>query len=367
MTAVRSRMSEINKNGTACALPASRNSSFARLLSFSLNPTSDLRLLISIFAALLSAFGQAAAAQQPIKSPHIGYLGGGSPSIARLNIEALRLGLKDLGYVEGKNIRITYRFAEGKIDRLPELAADLVRLKVDVLLAGGTPPALAARQATKSIPVVFVTVADPVRVGLVASHAHPGGNITGTTTINAELTLKRLELLKETVPNLSRVAFFRNPSDPSNVLGSLKTLQDSAHGLGLVVQPIEVRDPSEFDSAFAAMAHDRVQGLIVLAGTLTSSNTKRIVDLAAKTWLPAMYGERAFVEAGGLMSYAANFPEQYRRAAVYIDKIVKGTKPSELPVETPTKFELLINLKAAKQIGLTIPPNVLARADRVIR
>jgi putative ABC transport system substrate-binding protein len=282
-------------------------------------------------------------------------------------VDAFRQGLNHLGYVEEKNIRITYRFADGRIDRLSELATDLVHLKVDVLLAGGTPPALAAKQATKTIPVVFVTVPDPLRVGLVASFAHPGGNMTGMTTINSELTLKRLELLKEAVTTVSRIAFLRNPSDASNVLGSLTELQSSAHALGLTIRPIEVRDASEFEGAFSAMTHEGVNGMIVLAGTLTSAHRKRIVDLAEKARLPAMYSDRGFVEVGGLMSYAANFGEQYRRAAVYVDKIIKGTKPIDLPVETPTKFELIINLKAARQIGLTIPPAVLARADKVIK
>ena len=191
--------------------------------------------------------------------------------------------------------------------------------------------------------------------------------MTGTTTINSELTLKRLELLKETVATVSRVAFLRNPSDASNVLGSLKELQDSARALGLTIRPVEVRNASEFDAAFSAMTREGIQALIVLAGTLTSAHRKPIVDLAAKARLPAMYGDAGFVEVGGLMSYAANFAEQYRRAAVYVDKIVKGAKPTDLPVEAPTKFELIINLKAAKQIGVTIPPSVLVRADKVIK
>jgi len=324
-------------------------------------------VLSILILAVLLALAVVSEAQQPKKVPHIGFLSGGSDSIARPHIDAFLQGLNDLGYVEEKNIRITYRFAEGRVDRLPELVTDLVRLKVDVLLAGGTPPALAAKQATQTIPVVFVTVADPLRVGLVASFAHPGGNMTGMTTINSELTLKRLELLKETVPTVSQVAFLRNPSDASNVLGSLKELQDAARGLGLAIRPIDVRYASEFDAAFSTMTRERVHALIVLAGTLTSTYQKRIVDLATQARLPTMYGQSGFVEVGGLMSYAASFGEQYRRAAVYVAKIIKGTKPVDLPVEAPMKFELIINLKAAKQIGLTIPPNVLARADKVIK
>ena len=324
-------------------------------------------VLSILVLVVLLAVAVVSEAQQPKKVPHIGFLSGGSDSIARPNIDAFLQGLNDLGYVEEKNIRITYRFAEGRVDRLAELVTDLVRLKVDVLLAGGTPPALAAKQATQTIPVVFVTVADPLRVGLVASFAHPGGNMTGMTTINSELTLKRLELLKETVPTVSQVAFLRNPSDASNVLGSLKELQDAARGLGLAIRPIDVRYASEFDAAFSTMTRERVDALIVLAGTLTSTYQKRIVDLATQARLPTMYGQSGFVEVGGLMSYAASFREQYRRAAVYVAKIIKGTKPVDLPVEAPMKFELIINLKAAKQIGLTIPPNVLARADKVIK
>jgi len=227
-------------------------------------------VLSILILAVLLALAVVSEAQQPKKVPHIGFLSGGSDSIARPNIDAFLQGLNDLGYVEENNIRITYRFAEGRVDRLAELVTDLVRLKVDVLLAGGTPPALAAKQATQTIPVVFVTVADPLRVGLVASFAHPGGNMTGMTTINSELTLKRLELLKETVPTVSQVAFLRNPSDASNVLGSLKELQDAARGLGLAIRPIDVRYASEFDAAFSTMTRERVHALIVLAGTLGS-------------------------------------------------------------------------------------------------
>jgi putative ABC transport system substrate-binding protein len=363
----RDQTSEAGKNGMTCVSSFAPTLLPGGLFSSSLDPISDLRLLISGLCALLFALCSSVEAQQPKPLPHVGFLSGAAASVARPNVDAFRQGLNNLGYIEGKNIRIEYRFAEGRIDRLSDLAQELVHLKVDVLLAGGTPPALAAKQATKTIPVVFVTVADPLRVGLVASLAHPGGNMTGTTTINSELTLKRLELLKETVPTVSRVAFLRNPSDASNVLGSLKELQDSVRAVGLTIQPFDVRDASEFDGAFSAMTREGIHALVVLAGTLTSGHRKLIVDLAAKARLPVMYGDAGFVEVGGLMSYAANFAEQYRRAAVYVDKIVKGTKPTDLPVEAPTKFELIINLKAAKQIGVTIPPGVLARADRVIK
>jgi len=320
--------------------------------------------VISAIAFVL-VVGPAAHAQRPKGIPQIGFLSGGFPS-AQQNADAFRRGLSDLGYVEGKNIGIVYRYGEGNVDRLPQLAAELVRLNVGVILAGGTVAALAAKQATKTIPIVFVNVADPLSVGLVVSLARPGGNMTGMSTINSDLTSKRLGLLKESVPRVSRVALLYNPSDASNVV-FLKQLQSSAHGLGLTIRLNEVRSPADFDPAFSAMAREGVNGLTVAAGTLTSTHRRRIVDLALKSRLPAMYGERSFVEVGGLMSYAANFTEQYRRAAVYVDKILKGTKATDIPVEQPTKFELVINLKTAKQIGLTIPQSVVYQADKVIK
>ena len=328
-------------------------------------PISDLRFLISGLCALLSTFCLSVKAEVPRAVPQIGFLSGGFPS-GRANVDAFLQGLKDLGYVEGKNIGIVYRYAEGNVDRVPQLANELVRLNMNVILAGGTVPALAAKQATKTIPIVFVNVADPLSTGLVTSLARPGGNITGTSTINSELSSKRLELLKESVATVSRVGFLHNPSDPSNVV-FLKQLQSSATALRLTLRLIEVRDPTDFDRAFSAMTREGINGLIVAAGTLTSTYRKRIVQLVSKSRIPAMYGERSFVEIGGLMSYAANFTEQYRRAAVYVDKILKGAKPANIPVEQPTKFELVINLKAAKQIGVTIPQSVLYQADKVIK
>ena len=327
----------------------------------------DLKIKITVLtlSALLHALCPSGQAQTPKSFPQIGFLSGGFPS-ARQNVDVFLRGLSDLGYVEGKNIGIADRYGEGNVDRLPQLATELVRLNVSVILAGGTVPALAAKQATKTIPIVFVNVADPLSVGLVMSLARPGGNITGMSTINSELTSKRLGLLKESVATVSRVAFLHNPSDASNVI-FLKQLQSSARGMGLTIRLSEVRDPTDFDRAFSAMAREGVNGLMVAAGTLTSTHRKRIVDLALKSRIPAMYGERSFVEVGGLMSYAANFVEQYRRAAVYVDKVLKGTKPADIPVEQPTKFELVINLKTAKQIGLTIPQSVLYQADKVIK
>jgi putative ABC transport system substrate-binding protein len=314
---------------------------------------------------VLLALSVPAQAQQPGKIPRIGFLFYGSPGPSP-ELDAFRQGLRELGYIEGQNIAIEYRFASGRVERLPELAAELVRLELDVIVTPATPASLAAKQATSTILIVFAAVADAVGAGLIASLARPGGNITGLTSISAELGGKRLELLKEVVPKASRVAVLYNPADRANVL-VLKELQESAPALGLTLQPLEVRGPGEFEGAFVAMTRQRAHALFGAAGILTFEHRKAIVDLAAKSRIPAMWGHRQFVEAGGLMSYAVNFYDQLRRAATYVDKILKGRKPVDLPVEQPTKFELVINLIAAKQIGLTIPPNVLARADKVIK
>ena len=274
--------------------------------------------------------------------------------------------MREHGYIEGQNIAVEYRFASGRVERLPELAAELVGLKLDAIVTPGTAPALAAKQATSTIPIVFAGVGDAVGAGLIANLARPGGNITGLASINAELGGKRLELLKEVVPKASRVAFLYNPADQSNVL-VLKQLQQAAPALGLILQPLEVREPGEFEGAFAAMTRKRAQALFVVAGVLTLEHRKTIVDLAAKSRIPTIWGHRQFVEVGGLMSYAVNFYDQVRRAATYVDKILKGAKPADLPVEQPTKFELVIKLKTAKALGLTIPPSLLGRADEVIQ
>ena len=307
----------------------------------------------------------AAVAQQAGKVPRIGFLFYGSPGPSP-EIDAFRLGLSELGYVEGQNITIEYRFASGRVERLPELAAELVRLKPDVIVTPGTPASVAAKQATSAIPIVFAGVADAVGSGLVVNFARPGGNITWLTGISAELGGKRLELLKEVAPKASRVAVLYNPADRSNVL-VLKELQESAPALRLTLQPLGVRGPGEFEGAFVAMSRKRAHALFGAAGILTTENRKAIVDLAAKSRIPAMWGERQFVEAGGLMSYAVNFYDQVRRAATYVDKILKGAKPTDLPVEQPTKFELVINLKAAKALGLNIAPSLLQRADQLIQ
>jgi len=307
----------------------------------------------------------AAQAQQPGKVPRIGFLFFGSPGPSP-ELDAFRQGLRELLYIEGQNITIEYRFASGRLERLPELATELVRLKLDVIVTPGTPASVAAKQATSTIPIVFAGVADAVGAGLVANFARPGGNVTGLTSISAELGGKRLELLKEVVPKASRVAVLYNPADRSNVL-VLKELQESAPALGLTLQPLEVRGPGEFEGAFVAMSRKRAHALFGAAGILTTEHRKAIVDLAAKSRIPAMWGERQFVEAGGLMSYAVNFYDQVRRAATYVDKILKGVKPGDLPVEQPTKFELVVNLKTAKALGLTIPQSILLRADHIIQ
>jgi putative ABC transport system substrate-binding protein len=277
--------------------------------------------------------------------------------------------LRKLGYVEGENILIEYRSAEAKLDRLPALAAELVRLMVDVIVvSGGIRAITAAKNATKTIPIVMGgSGIDPVVAGLVESLSHPGGNVTGITNLTRELGGKRLELLKEAVPRVVRVAFLYESANPGSLRELKEGLPSAAHTLGLTVQPWEVRAADGLDRVFAALNKERPDGLYVTTSPLITASRKRIVGLALKSRLPAVYSNREFINVGGLMSYDADVSDGYRRVANYVDKILKGTKPADLPVEQPTKFELIINLKAAKQIGLTIPPNVLARADRVIR
>ena len=278
------------------------------------------------------------------------------------------MALRDLGYIEGQNITIEYRYMQGKVDRAPELAAELVRLKVDIILvAGGDIPIRAAKNATKTIPIVTVGGGtDPIEEGLLESLARPGGNVTGLTLFFIELGGKRLELLKEVVPKLARVAILYDPALRANVL-HLKHVQTDARAAGLTVRSWEIRGASGFETVFTALNKDRPDGLYVPAGPLLINNKKRIASFALKSRLPSVYISREFVDAGGLMSYGADLAESYRRVAYFVDKILKGAKPADLPVEQPTKFELVINLKTAKQIGLTIPPNVLVRADKVIK
>ena len=310
-----------------------------------------------------------AEAQQPKKVTRIGYLSSQDPAYESARAEGIRLALRDLGYIEGQNIAIDYRYSEGKTDRAPELAAELVRLKVDILVvAGGIHWIRAAKDATKTIPVVMAGVGnDPVEAGLIESLARPGGNVTGLTNLTGKLAGKRLELLKEAVPKLARVAVLYQPATPANVLEVNEDLPVAARALKLTVQPWEVRAAEGFDGVFDALNKQRPDGLYVAGSPLTNANQKRIVSFALKSRLPSTYGDPGSVEAGGLMYYGADLADSYRRVAYYVDRILKGAKPADLPVEQPSKFELVINLKTAKQIGLIISPNVLARADKVIK
>ena len=310
--------------------------------------------------ALLLALCSSAGAQQLAKVPRIGFL-----SASTLTDPAFLGGLRDLGYVEGKNIVIEHRYAEGKLDRLPELAVELVRLKVDLIVAQGTPAGLAAKKATSTISIV-ATSGDPVGSGLVASLARPGGNVTGLSILATDVEGKRLEVLKEIAPKISRVVYLANPAIVAEMI-SLKNLQSVEASLGVTVHPVEIRGSEEFEGAFAAMIKQRADAAMISSNSSYIPHRQKIVALAEKHRLPVAYGWRDFPEAGGLMSYGVSLPDLFRRAAVYVDKILKGTKPADLPVEQPMKFEFIINLKAAKQIGLTIPPNVLARADKVIK
>jgi putative tryptophan/tyrosine transport system substrate-binding protein len=319
-----------------------------------------------LFCAMLFALCSVAEAQQPAKIPRIGFLAASSAPIAATRIDAFRQGLRALGYVEGKDIVIEFRFAEGKPDQLPHYAAELVRLKVDIIITLGPMDTRAARDATKTIPIVMGQDSDPVGSGVVPSLARPGGNITGLSSLYPEITGKQLELLKEIVPTLSRVAVLGNSTEPGNAV-LLKEMELAAGVLKVQLKYLEVRDPTDIETAFSAIRKDRADAVIVLRNPIASTRRQQIVDLAAKSRLPAIYVQPEWVEAGGLMSYAPDLRDNWRRAATYVDKILKGVKPADLPVEQPTKFELVINLKAAKQIGLTIPPNVLGRADRVIR
>jgi putative ABC transport system substrate-binding protein len=316
-----------------------------------------------ILAANFLVCGAVAQAQQSAKIRRVGVLRGDSPGT--LPVETFQQAMRDLGYLEGKNIVIEYRFAEGKVDRLANLAEELVRLNVEVIWAAG-PAVPHAKNATKTIPIVITNVSDPVGSGYVDSMARPGGNITGLASLQRGLNGKRLEVLKEAIPKLSRVAFFGNSKVPGNPQ-VLKETEVAAKTFGLQVQYLDVQTPQEIEPAFQAANKGRAQALLVLRNPLTAIHHPQIAELAGKRRLPTMYGDREFVEAGGLMSYGPDQVFIYRRVAAYVDKILKGTKPADLPVEGPTKFELVINLKTAKQIGLTIPPNVLARADKVIR
>ena len=321
-----------------------------------------------LVVVVLLAVAVIADAQQPKKVHRIGYLSSSDSASDSPRFEAIRLALHDLGYIEGQNIAGEYRYAEGKLDRLPDLAAELVRLKVDIIVVGGDIPTRAAKKATKTIPIVIMgTGSDPVAAGLVESLARPGGNVTGITTLTRELGGKRLELLKEAVPKLSRVAVLYDPTVPDSVLDVKDVLPVAARALKMTIQPWEVRGTDDFEKVFSAMGKQRPDGLYATAGPLMRPNRKRIVDFALKSRLPSMYTSITFVDAGGLMSYGGDQADSYRRVADYVDKILKGAKPADLPVEQPTKFQLVINVKTAKQIGLAIPPELLARATKLIK
>jgi len=327
------------------------------------------RMIQLAVGTLLIVCGASVQAQQPKKVPRIGYLSSTDRANESTRAEAIRLALRELGHIEGQNITTEYRYAEGKGHRIPELAAELVRLKVDIIVVtGGNDRIQAVKNATKTIPIVMTgTGADPVEGGLVESLARPGGNLTGITNLSTELGGKRLELLKEAVPKLARVAVLYDAANPSSVREVKEDLPVAARALGLTVQPWEVRAADGFENVFAAIGKQRPDGLYLPTGPLMFSNAKRIASFALKSRLPSVYSNRTAVDAGGLISYGADLADSYRRVAYYVDKILKGAKPADLPVEQPTKFELVINLKTAKQIGVTIPPNVLVRADRVIK
>ena len=325
------------------------------------------KIIVCLLTTVLLSIAPFVDAQQPTKIPRIGYLSVISPSTNPARIEAFRQGLRELGYLEGKSIVIEYRSAEGKLDRLPALAAELVLLKVDVIITSASGETHAAKEATNTIPIVMTNEGDPVGTGFVASLARPGGNITGLSTFAPELSGKRLELLKEIVPKLSRLAVVGSSTSPGKA-HTLREVELAAGAFGVKLQYLDVLSPTDIETAFRAAVKGRADAvLMMVAGGVASSQRTQIVDLAVKGRFPVMYSERGYVEAGGLMTYGVNLADLSRRAATYVDKILKGRTPADLPVEQPMKFEFIINLKAAKQIGLTIPPNVLVRADKVIR
>src|SRR5215470_74830 len=322
--------------------------------------------LLWLLTLFLLAAGTFAEAQQPKKVPRIGFLNAPPTASIPARIEAFQQGLSELGYVEGKNIVIEYRSAEGKAERVPDLAAELVRLKVEVIVSTGPTSTHQAKKATSTIPIVMAFDDDPVGSGLVASLARPGGNITGLSTLSPELSGKQLELLKEIIPTLSRVAVLGTSNRPGTAQG-LRETKLAAGALGVQLQYLDVPSPKDIEVAFREARNARAEAVLVLGSPIHYSDRKRIVELAAKSRLPATYNRLEYVEEGGLMTYGVNISDLFRRSATYVDKILKGRTPADLPVEQPIKFEFIINLKAAKQIGLTIPPNVLARADKVIR
>jgi len=324
------------------------------------------KIVIWLLTAALLSTAPFAEARQTKKVPRIGFLGNSTDALEENLVGPFREGLRDLGYVEGRNILIEYRWAEGMYERFPTLIAELIALKVELIVTAGTPAALAVKKATTSIPLVIIAVGEPVATGLVASLARPGGNITGLTSIAPEMEGKRLELLREVIPKLSHFAVLWNPASPVQVILE-KEVQAAAQVLRMKVLSLGVRAPKELDNAFAAILRERPGALLVLADRLFLHHRTRIMDFAAQHRLPGVHAYQELVEAGGLMSYGPSYPDMHRRAATYVDKILKGTKPADLPVERPMKFELVINLKTARQLGLTIPQSVLYRADKVIK
>jgi putative ABC transport system substrate-binding protein len=342
------------------------------LVSHCDNPKSAIQKLargpkwLGFLAIALPICGNVALAQQPTKVPRIGFLGATSPSTIPVRLEAFRQGLRELGHVEGNNLVIEYRYANGKLDRVPALAAELVRLNVDVIVTGGSAATRPAKEATITIPIVMAQDTDPVGNKFVASLARPGGNITGLSILAPELSGKQLELLKEIIPKLSRAVILANSNEPG-YLQLRKETELAAEALRINIQFLDARGSKDVENTFRAATKLRADAVLVPTMPIIVSQRAQIAELAVKNRLPAMYGQPEYVDAGGLMFYGASITELFRRAATFVDKILKGAKPADLPVEQPTKFEFVINLKAAKQIGLTIPPNVLARADRVIR
>ena len=324
------------------------------------------KVVICLLTTALLSTVPFAEAQQPARFHRIGILELASPSASAHGHKAFQRGLRELGYIEGKNIILEYRYADGKLDLLPELAADLVRLKVDAIVTRSTAPIRAAKNASKTIPIVFATAGAPVEDGLVSSLARPGGNVTGLTLLSTELDGKRLELLKETFPKVTRVALLWTVGSARGDL-RFREMEAAAKTLGLRLQSLGVTGSDDFEKVFEAAKNAGAQALTSVPSPFLATHRALIFDFAAKNRLPAMYSTSDFVEAGGLMSYGPDLLDNWRRAAIFVDKILKGAKPADLPVEQPMKFELIINLKAAKQIGVTIPPNVLARADKVVR
>jgi putative ABC transport system substrate-binding protein len=359
---VRNHRAEINRRDAKCA-----DIFLCVFGAFVVKPISDLRLLISGLCALLLALCASAHAQQPTKIPRIAWLTNTPLSANLARHEAFRQGLRELGYVEGKNIVIEWRSSEGFRDRTPALAAELVRLKVDVIVTAGSDGTRAAKDATSTIPIVMASSDDPVGTGLITSLARPGGNITGLSQLSPELNGKRLEILKEALPKLSRLAVFSTSTATDNAQ-VMKEVELAAAALGVKLQHLDVLTTKDIEPAFRAAVKGRADAVLEnISGPIRSAALKELAELAVKNRLPVMRERPEHVEAGGLMSYGVNLNDLARRAATYVDKILKGARPADLPVEQPTKFELIINLKAAKQIGLTIPANVLARADRVIK